>query len=149
MSAAVSHLVCVPVCLPTHAGGKSLTYQLPAVVSKGLTGAAQCLLPLHSFHFTSERGYNHVMTSPNHVAEPPPLSAVVVTPLLSLMQDQVQALTMLPSGGVPTTYLSSQQSVKETQASGYGAALSDVFVFPRRALPLLNRTQHRSAWIVD
>lgn len=39
--------------------------------------------------------------------------AVVVTPLLSLMQDQVQALNGLPSGGVPTTYLSSQQTQTE------------------------------------
>lgn len=31
------------------------------------------------------------------------------------MQDQVQALTLLPSGGVPTTYLSSQQTVAETR----------------------------------
>ena len=43
---------------------------------------------------------------------------VVVTPLLSLMQDQVQALNSLPCGGVPTTYLSSQQSKGETQVQG-------------------------------
>jgi hypothetical protein len=31
------------------------------------------------------------------------------------MQDQVQALTLLASGGVPTTYLSSQQTVTESK----------------------------------
>ena len=41
--------------------------------------------------------------------------AVVVTPLLSLMQDQVQALNGLASGGVPTTYLSSQQTLSESR----------------------------------
>lgn len=40
---------------------------------------------------------------------------VVVTPLLSLMQDQVQALCALPCGGVPTTYLSSQQTAAESK----------------------------------
>ena len=65
------------VLMPTG-GGKSLTYQLPAVVSKGLT--------------------------------------VVVCPLLSLMQDQVQALCNMPSGGIPATYLSSQQGKKEAAA---------------------------------
>ena len=49
---------------------------------------------------------------------PPICAAVVVTPLLSLMQDQVQALNGLPSGGVPTTYISSQQTVTETRVSG-------------------------------
>lgn len=41
---------------------------------------------------------------------------VVVCPLLSLMQDQVMALCCLPAAGVPTTYLSSQQSAGEARA---------------------------------
>lgn len=46
------------------------------------------------------------------------LDAVVVTPLLSLMQDQVQALNSLASGGVPTTYISSQQTETEARVGG-------------------------------
>lgn len=41
---------------------------------------------------------------------------IVVTPLLSLMQDQVQSLCSLPSGGIPATYLSSQQTASEAKA---------------------------------
>ena len=65
------------VLMPTG-GGKSLCYQLPAVMSNGVT--------------------------------------LVVTPLLSLMQDQVQALCTLACGGVPATFLSSQQTEKERNA---------------------------------
>ena len=41
---------------------------------------------------------------------------LVVTPLLSLMQDQVQALCTLPCGGVPATFLSSQQTEGQRSA---------------------------------
>lgn len=54
---------------------------------------------------------------------------VVVTPLLSLMQDQVQALNSLPCGGVPTTYISSQQSKGEAQVRSWWAPRLRVFPY--------------------
>lgn len=46
---------------------------------------------------------------------------VVVCPLLSLMQDQIRALCSLPCGGVPATFLNSQQTADEASSRSTGA----------------------------
>ena len=112
------------VLMPTG-GGKSLCYQLPAVLNRGLT--------------------------------------VVVTPLLSLMQDQVQGLCSLASGGVPATYLSSQQTAQESRAvyselSKEIPTIKLLFVTPEQlvangklqnALMQLYRSGHLARLVVD
>lgn len=63
----------IMVLMPTG-GGKSLCFQLPAMLANGVT--------------------------------------VVITPLISLMFDQIQALLRAPNGGIPVSYLSSQRSMQ-------------------------------------
>lgn len=50
---------------------------------------------------------------------------VVVSPLLSLVQDQVHTLVTLPNGGVPATFLNSTQTVVEKR-NIYKSALPPV-----------------------
>jgi len=83
------------VLMPTG-GGKSLCYQVPALIRSG--------------------------------------TAIVVSPLIALMQDQVEALTQL---GVAAAYLNSSQSVAEaaaTEAKLLRGELDLLYVAPERLL---------------
>ncbi|MFQ3248402.1 MAG: ATP-dependent DNA helicase RecQ [Glaciecola sp.] len=83
------------ILLPTG-GGKSLCYQVPALVLDGIT--------------------------------------IVVSPLISLMQDQVQQMT---AQGVKAAYLNSSQDIEESQkisAQLYNGELDLLYVAPERLL---------------
>ena len=83
------------VVMPTG-GGKSLTYQLPALLLPGLT--------------------------------------VVISPLIALMQDQVERLT---ANGIPATFINSALTPTERAKREYAAARGDyklLYVSPERLL---------------
>ena len=81
------------VLMPTG-GGKSLCYQVNTVLGIMCLG-------------TNEGVCFMCMQLPAVLSKG---MTVVVSPLLSLVQDQVRTLVLLPSGGVPATYLSSHQT---------------------------------------
>lgn len=83
------------VLMPTG-GGKSLTYQLPALLLPGLT--------------------------------------IVISPLIALMQDQVERLR---ANGIPATFINSSLSANERTAREYAAINGDIkllYVAPERLL---------------
>ena len=83
------------VLMPTG-GGKSLTYQLPALLSPGLT--------------------------------------IVISPLIALMQDQVERLR---ANGIPATFINSSLSIAERErreAATLGGQLKLLYVAPERLL---------------